>query len=189
MKETIVALLEDALETLKQQGTLPADITPTIKVDPARDKAHGDYATNLALALAKPAGCKPRDLAEALIAALPASDAVAKSRSPAPASSIFRRHGCRPGRAPGARRRRCLRAQPHRPGPESAGGVRLANPTGPLHVGHGGALSATACAGCSKPPAMTSPASSTTTTPAQDRQPGALYRHAPASSQATMSVY
>src|SRR5690554_8063584 len=78
MKETIVTLLEGALDTLKQQDLLPADIAPTIKVDPTKDKAHGDYATNLALMLAKPAGRKPRELAEALVAALPESDAVSQ---------------------------------------------------------------------------------------------------------------
>jgi len=76
MKETIIVLLEGALDDLRQQGVLPAEIAPTIKVEPTRDKAHGDYATNLALMLAKPAGKKPRELAEALVAALPASDAV-----------------------------------------------------------------------------------------------------------------
>ena len=54
MKETIIQLLDDAVAALKQRGELPADVSPTIKVDPARDKAHGDYATNLALVLAKP---------------------------------------------------------------------------------------------------------------------------------------
>ena len=75
MKDTIIALLEEALSALQQQGELPQDIAPTIKVDPTKDKAHGDFATNLALMLAKPAGKKPRELAEALVAALPASPA------------------------------------------------------------------------------------------------------------------
>jgi len=58
MKDTIVSLLEGAVTALKHQGVLPNDLQPTIKVDPTKDKAHGDYATNLALMLAKPAGQK-----------------------------------------------------------------------------------------------------------------------------------
>ena len=76
MKETIIELLEAAGTQLKQQGILPADAPLTVKVEPTKDKAHGDYASNLALTLAKPAGRKPRDLAEALVAALPPSDAI-----------------------------------------------------------------------------------------------------------------
>ena len=78
MKETIIELLGQALETLKADGTLPADASPQIKVDPTKDKSHGDYASNLAMMTSKAAGMKPRDLAEKLIAALPASDAVSK---------------------------------------------------------------------------------------------------------------
>ena len=73
MKETIIELLGQALETLKADGTLPADASPQIKVDPTKDKSHGDYASNLAMMTSKAAGMKPRDLAEKLIAALPAA--------------------------------------------------------------------------------------------------------------------
>ena len=79
MKNTIITLLEDAVDALKHQGVLPQDIQPTVKVDPTKDKAHGDYATNLALMLAKQARMKPRDLADAIVQALPASDAVHKT--------------------------------------------------------------------------------------------------------------
>ena len=63
MKDTIISLLEGAVDALKHQGVLPDDLKPTIKVDPTKDKAHGDYATNLALMLAKPSG-RPRELAD-----------------------------------------------------------------------------------------------------------------------------
>ncbi|MEE3216244.1 MAG: arginine--tRNA ligase, partial [Pseudomonadota bacterium] len=78
MKDTIVALLDAALAELKQQEVIPQELAPTYKVDPTKDKAHGDYATNLALMLAKPAKSAPRQIAEKLVAALPQSDAVAK---------------------------------------------------------------------------------------------------------------
>ncbi|CAM3388906.1 arginine--tRNA ligase [Halomonas lysinitropha] len=139
MKETIIALLEGALDNLRQQGVLPADIAPAIKVDPTRDKAHGDYATNLALMLAKPAGRKPRELAEALVAALPASDAVQKVEIAGPgfvnffaatdAAAQVVRLVLEVGDAYG----RNLTGQGRRVQVEFVS----ANPTGPLHVGHG----------------------------------------------------
>ncbi|MDX5375994.1 MAG: arginine--tRNA ligase [Halomonas sp.] len=139
MKETIISLLENALDTLKQQGTLPADIAPTIKVDPTKDKAHGDYASNLALLLAKPAGRQPRELAETLIAALPESDAVEKVEIAGPgfinffaatdaAAQVVRQvldAGDTFGRSLAGR------------GQKVQVEFVSANPTGPLHVGHG----------------------------------------------------
>ncbi|CAB0151431.1 Arginine--tRNA ligase [Pseudidiomarina piscicola] len=77
MKEQLEQLLAAAVATLKQQGTLPADVSPRIQLDRPRDKSHGDFATNLALMLAKPAGMNPRALAEALLAALPENNLVA----------------------------------------------------------------------------------------------------------------
>jgi len=57
---------------------LPEGLTPAIQVENARDKTHGDFASNIAMMLAKPAGMKPRDLAEKIIAALPADEQVSK---------------------------------------------------------------------------------------------------------------
>lgn len=139
MKETIVSLLEGALDTLRQQGVLPADLSPPIKVDPTRDKAHGDYATNLALMLAKPAGRKPRELAEALIAALPASDAVQKVEIAGPgfvnffAATDAAAQVVRQVLDAGDTYGRSLTGQ----GAKVQVEFVSANPTGPLHVGHG----------------------------------------------------
>jgi arginyl-tRNA synthetase len=56
-----------ALEALKAQGKLPADLSTTgVEVDSPRDPAHGDLATNAALVLTKRAGMKPRDIATLL---------------------------------------------------------------------------------------------------------------------------
>ena len=56
-----------ALEALKQDGVLPADlVVPPVEVETPRDSAHGDLSTNAALVLAKPARMKPRDIAERL---------------------------------------------------------------------------------------------------------------------------
>ncbi len=78
MKEHIRQLLEQTVAKLIAQGDLPADVTPRIQVDNTKDKAHGDLATNLAMLLAKLVGKNPRELAQLLIANLPASDRVAK---------------------------------------------------------------------------------------------------------------
>ena len=79
MREQIEALLTTAIDTLIANGTLPAEVAPRIVLDRPRDKSHGDFATNLALMLAKPAKQPPRALAEAIIAALPANNLIAKT--------------------------------------------------------------------------------------------------------------
>ncbi|MFP1683714.1 arginine--tRNA ligase [Alloalcanivorax sp. C16-1] len=84
MKDRLVALIEQALETLTANGTLTADARRPVQIDRTKDKSHGDFATNIALMLAKPAGIKPRDLAEALVAALPEDPAVARTEIAGP---------------------------------------------------------------------------------------------------------
>jgi len=78
MKDTIRQLIQQALTQLATDGVLPAGLTPAIQVENARDKTHGDFASNIAMMLSKQAGMKPRDLAEKLIDALPASDDISK---------------------------------------------------------------------------------------------------------------
>ncbi|WFE73004.1 arginine--tRNA ligase [Halomonas sp. M1] len=139
MKDTIIYLLEGAVTALKHQGVLPDDLQPAIKVDPTKDKAHGDYATNLALMLAKPAGMKPRELADVLVAALPASDAIQKTEIAGPgfinffaaadAAAQIVAQALDSGDAFG----RSLIGKGEKVQVEFVS----ANPTGPLHVGHG----------------------------------------------------
>lgn len=76
MKDQLLPLLRHAVEQLQQAGTLPADLTLNIQVERGRNPQQGDFASNLAMMLAKPAKSKPRDLAAALVAALPASQMV-----------------------------------------------------------------------------------------------------------------
>ncbi|EKT4561004.1 arginine--tRNA ligase [Pseudomonas putida] len=78
MKDTIRQLIQQALTQLVTDGVLPEGLSPAIQVENARDKTHGDFASNIAMMLAKQAGMKPRDLAEKLIAALPASADISK---------------------------------------------------------------------------------------------------------------
>jgi arginyl-tRNA synthetase len=79
MKDTIRQLIQQAITQLVAEGVLPEGLSPAIQVENTRDKTHGDFASNIAMMLAKPAGMKPRDLAEKIIAALPADDNVAKA--------------------------------------------------------------------------------------------------------------
>ncbi len=61
----------EALDQMAQAGELPAGLDyGNVTVEPPRDPAHGDMATNAAMVLAKPAGMKPRDIAERLAARL-----------------------------------------------------------------------------------------------------------------------
>lgn len=78
MKDSIRHLIQQALNRLTDDGVLPAGLTPAIQVENTKDKTHGDFASNIAMMLAKPAGMKPRELAEKLIAALPADPAINK---------------------------------------------------------------------------------------------------------------
>jgi arginyl-tRNA synthetase len=71
MKSVVEALLLQTLETLKQQGVLAEDISPRINLQNTKDKSHGDFACNIAMMLAKPAGMNPRELAEKITTALP----------------------------------------------------------------------------------------------------------------------
>ncbi|MCI0509095.1 arginyl-tRNA synthetase [Chromohalobacter marismortui] len=139
MKETIIALLDAAGTQLKQQGILPHDTPLDIKVEPTKDKAHGDYASNLALTLAKPAGRKPRELAEALVAALPESTALRQVDIAGPGFiNFFAATDAVAQIVPsildaGDTYGRSLSGQGQKVQVEFVS----ANPTGPLHVGHG----------------------------------------------------
>src|SRR6218665_739591 len=72
MKDTIRQLIQQAITQLVNEGVLPEGLWGAIEVENSRDKKNGDFASNIAMMLAKPAGVKPRDLAEKLVAALPA---------------------------------------------------------------------------------------------------------------------
>ncbi len=71
MNTAIQHVLTTALTTLQQQGVIPADFNNTSGLTRTRDRKHGDFASNIAMLAAKPAGLKPRDLAEKIVAVLP----------------------------------------------------------------------------------------------------------------------
>ncbi|MGM0481549.1 MAG: arginine--tRNA ligase [Pseudomonadota bacterium] len=84
MREQLEQLLGDAIGQIKADGALPADQSVKIQLDRPRDKSHGDFATNLALMLAKPAKTNPRQLAEKIIAAIPQNTLLEKTEIAGP---------------------------------------------------------------------------------------------------------
>ncbi|HEB78105.1 MAG TPA: arginine--tRNA ligase [Methylothermaceae bacterium] len=139
MKDQLQRLLKAATDQLQRQGVLPEGIQAPIKVERARDAAHGDFASNIALVLAKAAGMPPRKLAEQIVAALPKDPVV---RGVEIAGPGFINFFIDPS-AQFAVVRRILE-EGKRFGRSNIGqGRRIhiefvsANPTGPLHVGHG----------------------------------------------------
>jgi arginyl-tRNA synthetase len=128
-----------ANDALVADGVLPAGIDQSrIVVEPPRESAHGDMATNAAMVLAKDAGAKPRALAEAIAAKLRGDDLVAKAEVAGPG---FINLTLKPAAWIDALRAvLAMGANYGRSdvGRDTAVNVEYvsANPTGPLHVGH-----------------------------------------------------
>jgi arginyl-tRNA synthetase len=129
-----------ANDALIADGVLPAGIDQSrIVVEPPREAAHGDMATNAAMVLAKDARKKPRDLAEAIAEKLRADDLVAKVEVAGPG---FINLTLEP-RAWTASLRAVLEEGAAYGRSNLGQGTKVnveyvsANPTGPMHVGHG----------------------------------------------------
>src|SRR5436189_118197 len=69
LKQHLEGLISTALQQLRATGLPLPDHAPAIEIERARSKEHGDFASNVALGLAKVAGAKPRDLATRIVAA------------------------------------------------------------------------------------------------------------------------
>lgn len=70
-KQDIAVLLDGALERAVESGALPAaSELPDFVVEIPADTSHGDFASNIAMACARPFKCAPRKIAEAICAAL-----------------------------------------------------------------------------------------------------------------------
>ena len=139
MKQIITDLIAQALLELARASQIPAELSANIQVTPSRDASQGDYASNIALMLARPTGMLPRALAELIVGTLPPLDTIEKIEVAGPgfinffvtsstSHSVVHRileQGDNFGRS------------------ESGQGRKIqvefvsANPTGPLHVGHG----------------------------------------------------
>ncbi|EAR08918.1 arginine--tRNA ligase [Reinekea blandensis] len=139
MKQQIASLLEAATDQLKSEGFIPADHPIRVMVDNTRDKAHGDLASNLALMLAKPCQSNPRAVAEKLIAALPDNQIVDKVEIAGPGFINFYLAGESSAEivADILNRRAQFGTNDSGQGRKVQVEFVSANPTGPLHVGHG----------------------------------------------------
>ncbi len=139
MKSIVADILETALAQLPELAEVVADLPVAATIERTRDAAHGDFASNIAMRLAKPARMSPRDIAARLIEHMGDSDDLDKVEIAGPGFINFHlgagayhgelnsvlEQGSEYGR------------QPPRKEPRILLEFVSANPTGPLHVGHG----------------------------------------------------
>ena len=139
MKQHIADLIHQAIDALKTAGEFDADLVAHVQIDNTRDKQHGDLACNVALTLAKIARRKPRDIALLICQHLPASAAVTKTEIAGPGFINF----FISQNATQAVISKVLTEADQFGHNKSGIGHKVqvefvsANPTGPLHVGHG----------------------------------------------------
>ena len=139
MKEHIRSLLAQALAALRDEGGLAFDPLPAIPVERSRGDGHGDFASPVALALARVARAKPREIAERIVARLPESPSIASVAIAGPGFINF----SVAAEAFASVVRRILGEGAGFARPAFGEGRRVqvefvsSNPTGPLHVGHG----------------------------------------------------
>ena len=139
MKEFIKEIIAKAIEQLQSQAVLPKTLNYPIQIERCRDQKHGDFACNIALLLSKQAEQQPRDLAQQIIQHIPDASKIAKIEIAGPGFINFFlaedaiqqvvKDVLNTGDAYGYS--------------NAGNGKRIhiefvsANPTGPLHVGHG----------------------------------------------------
>nr|WP_254200912.1 arginine--tRNA ligase [Lysobacter sp. MMG2] len=133
-------MVAQAIDALRAAGTLPADLaTPEFVIERPKNAGQGDFSTNAAMLLAKPAKSNPRAIAQALVDALPVTQDLAKVEIAGPGfinfyvdEAAWRRQIGQVLERGAAYGRNDI-GKGHRAGVEYVS----ANPTGPLHVGHG----------------------------------------------------
>ncbi len=139
MKHIVANLVNDALATLPELAAAAADLSIESTVERTRDLSHGDFACNVAMRLAKPAKKNPREIATGIVAALGDNDQVDKVEVAGPGFINFYLSPS----AFHAELKTILDAgpeygrQPKKAAPKILLEFISANPTGPLHVGHG----------------------------------------------------
>ncbi|MBA4697388.1 MAG: arginine--tRNA ligase [Legionella sp.] len=139
MKQIIEQLLQKAVDHLKSAQIIPQDISPSIQVDRVKKDQHGDFASNLAMILAKPARRSPQQIAAAIVDSFSAHPLIERIEIAGPGFINFFIH---------AEAHFQILARIFDEG-DDFGCSQLgkgqkvlleyvsANPTGPLHVGHG----------------------------------------------------
>lgn len=139
MKQHIVQILTQAVQTLKDQAVIPQEAEPRIHVENTKDKSHGDFATNLAMMLTKQAGMPPRALAEKIVPLVESDPLVTKVEIAGPGFINFFVNEAAKFDVVAT-----ILEQQENYGRVNVGQGKSvlvefvsANPTGPLHVGHG----------------------------------------------------
>lgn len=139
MKQQLNDLFTQAIEQLKNNSIIPAEHVVELKFEHTRQKAHGDFAINVAMTLAKTAQRNPREIAQLIIDALPLNSIVSKVEIAGPGFiNIFLAADARHAVVTSILREteRYGFAEPNS-GRKIMVEFVSANPTGPLHVGHG----------------------------------------------------
>ncbi len=139
MKKQLHHLFASAIERLTTEGVLPAGQQVTIHIERTRQKRHGDFATSVALTLAKSSGRSPRELATLIVGALPTAAEISKFEIAGPGFiNVFLSDEAQ------SRIVETVRIDGEQYGHSDLGAGKSvliefvsANPTGPLHVGHG----------------------------------------------------
>jgi arginyl-tRNA synthetase len=134
----IRATVIDCLDALTIEGVLPAGLDfANVTVEPPRDASHGDMATNAAMVLAKPAGMKPRDIADALAAKLVADTRITSADIAGPGFlNLALDAGVWAGVVSAVLTDADFGKSNLGAGKKMNVEYISANPTGPLHVGH-----------------------------------------------------
>ena len=139
MKDQIEQFVADAIAKLPGIDEQPEISALRPEIERTRDSQHGDYACNIAMRLAKPLRAKPRDLAQTIVDLLPVTDEIDHIEIAGPGFINFHL-------SPEAFHRELFRITEQAANygcSNKAGGEKVlveyvsANPTGPLHVGHG----------------------------------------------------
>jgi arginyl-tRNA synthetase len=139
VKEHIQELLSQSLQHLYRDGVLPAGPPPAIQLDRTKSSDHGEFASNVAMALARQAGVSPRELAAAIIERIPQSPQIMKMEIAGPGFiNFFLHHAALADVVHEVLRKGNQYGAPlHRSDETITLEYVSANPTGPLHVGHG----------------------------------------------------
>jgi arginyl-tRNA synthetase len=140
LKDQLSTLLINTLQEMQTHGLLQdVELPDSLKIDRTRDPAHGDLACNVAMVLAKQAGLPPRELAQKILDHISSIDWLEKAEVAGPGFiNFFLRTD-----AANAIIGQVLSTGDRYGSNESGKGIRVqiefvsANPTGPLHVGHG----------------------------------------------------
>ncbi len=139
MKQHLEQLLQQAVAAVRADGLLPEHSTGDVRIVRTKDKRHGDFTSNVALLAAKPARRTPRELAQLIVQRVPRSDLVARIEIAGPGFINFFLETA----ANQAVIREVLEQGSQYGRSRTGAGRKVqvefvsANPTGPLHVGHG----------------------------------------------------